>query len=203
MVLPNSHLAWICISIAVVCSGCSSLNREVITAEPQTFSEQEITSRAWEDAQGQRLGLLDRVLIDVTAGQELLIAKYGDVKTRTITCLDFYQVIHQGQGRIAVTPSASPATASSQAAPVYKVVPDPVFYDLLLHDYRPEIVTRVETRKGPGETVIGIVRQTLPGADKEQYELHYKVVYDGRWRMHRDPEIGYSPIGSKNATPVK
>jgi hypothetical protein len=59
---------------------------------PIHFSPEEITSRSWTQASGQRIELLHHEKFEVTAPEplEILVASYGVAGSNQTVCIDFY-----------------------------------------------------------------------------------------------------------------
>lgn len=183
----NLRLAMLFLVITSIGGGCCSLCNKGFVPGVPTFSEQEVRSKTWKDTHGQPLQLLEWSPFSFKHHGELLVAKYGDANAQVVTCLEFYRVIHQGQGPVAVVP-LSPQPPSEA---IIESIPDKQSFDLLMHDYRPERVTSVETVERGDKLLFTITRETIQGEGKQEERrgLRYILVYDRAKTMYRNARL--------------
>jgi hypothetical protein len=152
-------------------TGCSSLVRNADYSVSPKFSEMEIRSRTWNNAEGQRLKLRSWSLIRLKHKDDLIIAKYGEENLNIDTSADVYRVVHQLHKPDAFVP--------------------------VWHDFESTRLADIKIDDNPDETLIRIIRETIPGTlnpgQHHEYVFHYRHDYT----LCPDPEEWWWQIPEK------
>src|SRR6266540_2785376 len=183
------RLAQLCLPLVLVAAGCCSLDRGVSTGGP-AFSEDEIRSKTWEDSDGRRLQFLEWSSIKFAGFDELVLARYGELSTGYVTCLEFFHVVQRPEGTFLSLEQSSHTAESAPLPYVLKAIPERRFFILLEHDYKPTIVTSVKPEKRNGEVYITILRETVPEATDQRKGLRYTLVCSKEYKMRVDLAVG-------------
>lgn len=179
-------LALVC-ALAAAGSGCSSPGKAPAALAAPRFSEQEVRSKTWTDPQGQRLQLLDWTPVHFRE-DELVIAKYGSAGLHRVTCLEFYKINRLPGGRAAkaLEPSLNPRPPLTSG---YTDLPERVSFELLSHDYSPEMVASVSTEERNGALVITILRESSPEAGEQRQAFRYMLTYSSGRGIRWNPAL--------------
>lgn len=178
------------LSLVAVACGCRSPSGGRLAQEPPCFSELEVRSKIWRDQQGQPVHFLEWSVLHLGGRGELMVAKYGSDDTRATTCLDFYRVIHRGEGLVAV----APLSPKPPPHPILQPVADKEYFDLLIHDYRPEAVMSIDVDQRSGKVLITVTRETVPAGSTLRRALRYTLVYTGGGVMYRNARLETSDL---------
>lgn len=161
----NVHLWFLTM---MLCAGCYAPRSTSTGVTPLlvAFSDQEIKSRNWVAPYGGPIKFSDWSTVKARDGNELVIAKYGELNNGPVTCLDIYRVM--------------PRVPPSQG----------VDYILLAHDYSPSAVVSVEPhvagRKG-ALVSIKVVRETNIAGQSRRVRHSYWLDYVGDFAMQAVP----------------
>ncbi len=175
-----------CITLGALC-GCRSTSQSVGASGALRFTEQEIRSKTWADAQGQVIRLLDWTAT-CFHGEELVIAKYGAASPPCVTCLEFYRIHRRPPGPALKAPDLS-RNHMLPITPAYTNIPEGLSFELLLHDYVPEMVTSLSTEERGDTYLITVLRETVPAGTTPRQALRYILTYKRSQGLQWNPNL--------------
>jgi hypothetical protein len=187
--LSTKLVLQVCGTLVVLATGCSSPTRTGASFRLPTFSEREITSKTWTDSLGRKTQFLESSTVVSSTCGEVLVAKYGETNTHSITCLEFYEVASEPETRGLMF---DPWTVSPNEKPHEAVqkVPAQKSFILLQHDYRFGMVTSIKTTDSDRRLAIDITRETVPGTATPRKGLRYRLFFAKGRFLGEDPEQG-------------